>query len=82
MSGTSPWMEANVERVTAAVVLALGSLVLLATVVSVALGDWETTLGKGLFLLVVLVGMWRALGHLPRPSHESHVAGAQHPHCG
>lgn len=60
-------MEANVERVTAAVVLALGSLVLLATVVSVALGYWETTLGKGLFLLVVLVGMWRALGHLPRP---------------
>ena len=60
-------MAAIVERVTAAVVLALGSLVLLATVVSVALGDWETTLGKMLFLLVVLVGMWRALGHLPRP---------------
>ena len=59
--------EANVERLTAAVVLALGSLVLLATVVSVALGHWETTLGKVLFLLLVLVGMWRALGHLPRP---------------
>ena len=59
--------EANVERLTAAVVLALGSLVLLATVVSVASGRWETTLGKVAFLLLVLVGMWRAIGHLPRP---------------
>ena len=62
--------EANVERLAAAVVLALGSVVLLATVVSVALGHWETTLGKVLFLLLVLIGMRRAVGHLPRPSHE------------
>lgn len=58
------------ERLTAAVVLALGLLVLLATFVSVALGHWETTPGKVLFLLLVLVGMWRAIGHVPRPSHE------------
>ena len=38
--------EANVERLAAAVVSALVSVVLLATVVSVALGLWETTLGK------------------------------------
>lgn len=56
------------ERLTAAVVLALGALVLLATVVSVALGVWETTLGKALFLLLVLAGMWRAIGHLRDPS--------------
>ena len=62
--------EANVERLAAAVVLALGSVVLLATVVSVALEHWETTLGKVLLLLLVLIGMWRATGHLPRPSHE------------
>ena len=62
--------EANVERLAAAVVLALGSVVLLATVVSVALGHWESTLGKVLFLLLVLIGMWRAIGRLPRPSHE------------
>ena len=52
------------ERLTAVVVLALGALVLLATMVSIALGEWETTLGKVLVLLLVLVGMWRAVGHL------------------
>lgn len=56
------------ERFTAVVVLALGSLVLIATAVSVALGLWETTVGKVLFLLLVVVGMWRAVGHLQIPS--------------
>ena len=52
------------ERLTAVVTLALGALVLVATVASVAGGRWETTLGKVLFLLLVLMGMWRAEGHL------------------
>ena len=55
------------ERFTAVVVLALGALVLIATVVSVALGLWETTVGNVLLLLLVAVGMWRAVGHLQIP---------------
>lgn len=57
------------ERLTAAIVLALGALVVLATLVSVALGQWETSSGNVLVLLVVVVAMWRAVGHLRRPSH-------------
>lgn len=55
------------ERLTAVVILALGSLVLMATIASVAGDRWETTLGKVLFLLLVLIGMWRAAGHLRHP---------------
>ena len=59
------------ERLTAAVVLVLGALVLLTTGYSVAVGAWETTFGKVLVLLLVVVGMWRASGHLRRPSNAS-----------
>ena len=57
------------ERLTAAVVLALGGLVLLTTAYSVAVGTWETTLGKGLILLLVVVAMWRATSRLRRASN-------------
>ena len=56
------------ERLTAVVVLVLGALVLLTAALSVAVGAWETTLGKVLVLLLVVVGMWRAASHLRRQS--------------
>lgn len=56
------------ERLTAVVVLVLGGLVLLATGYGVAVGAWETSLVKVLVLLLVIVGMWRAVSHLRRPS--------------
>ena len=52
------------EKLSAVVVLVLGGLVLLATVASVAVGQWETTLARVSVLLLVLVGMWRASSHL------------------
>ena len=55
------------ERLTAVVILALGALVLIAMIASVAGGRWDTTLGKVLFLFLVLIGLWRAEGHLPHP---------------
>lgn len=54
------------ERFTAVVVLALGGLFLNATVASATLGRWETTVGKVLVLLLIVVAMWPALGHLRR----------------
>lgn len=59
------------ERLTAVVMLVLGGLILLATGYSVAVGAWETTLGKVLLLLLVIVGMWRAVSRLRRPSSAS-----------
>ena len=57
------------ERFTALLVLALGATVLLATAVSVSLGSWQSTTGKLLLLLLVVLAMWRAFTHLRRPSH-------------
>ena len=57
-------MEASVERFAAVMVLVVGGLFLLATIASVVLGQWETTLAKMAVLLLVLVGMWRASSHL------------------
>lgn len=54
----------GMERFTAVVVLVLGAVVLLGTAASAVLGSWESTGGKALFLLLVVVGMWRAVGHL------------------
>lgn len=59
------------ERLTAVVVLAIGGLVLLAWGYSVSVGAWETTAVKVLVLLLVLVGMWRAVSHLRRTSSAS-----------
>lgn len=56
------------ERFTAIVVLALGALVLIATIVSVAIDPWETTVGNVLVLLLVGVAMCRAVGHLRDPA--------------
>lgn len=61
-------VEAIVERVTAMVVLALGSLVVIATVFSVTRNPRETLLGNAFVLLLVVVAMWRAVGHLQAPS--------------
>ena len=52
------------ERFAAVMVLVVGGLFLLATVASVAVGQWETTLARVSVLLLVLVGMWRASSHL------------------
>ena len=57
------------ERVAAIFVLALGATVLAAAAVSVIFGFWQSTLGKALLLLLVVVAMWRASTHLRRPSH-------------
>jgi len=56
-----------VERLTATIVLALGTLVLVGTLVSVALDRWEPTVGRLFVLLLVGAGMWRAASHLRRP---------------
>ena len=59
------------ERLTATVVLVLGTLVLAATLVSVATDSWEPTVGRILVLLLVGLGMWRVAPHLRRPvPHE------------
>ena len=52
------------ERLTALTVLVLGLTVLLLTALSVAWGEWESTVGRLLLLLLVLLGMWRAVAHL------------------
>lgn len=56
------------ERLAAVVVLVLGGLVLLATALSLAVGAWDTTVSKALVLLLVMIGMGRAVSHLRRPS--------------
>jgi hypothetical protein len=56
-----------VERLAAVAVLSVGAVLLLATGVSVALGVYEHTVWKDLVTLLIVVGMWRAVGHLRPP---------------
>ncbi len=57
-----------VERLTAVVVLVLGGLLVLATAAGVAHGRGDRIVVYVPVLLLVLVGMWRAGGHLhPAP---------------
>lgn len=57
------------ERLTALFVLTLGATVLAATALSLSLSSWQSTIGKVLLLLLVVLAMWRAFTHLRRPSH-------------